>query len=187
MLISIGSARTAFVFPQERASCYTYFQLLVSLARHRHKMRNSTVSNQWTSKPSELLGIRMWFLDKKTGMLGRQMGKIKGFINIIYYMPISTRIRGSYMPLHGTCYLNWLRYYVIGRKVVGSISVDVRFFFSWSNPYNCNLTLRWTQSLINMSTRYLRGCWGWLTCNASNLIAASTSHKLIGLHGLLQR
>jgi hypothetical protein len=67
------------------------------------------------------------------------------------------------------------------------------FFFNLPNPSNRTMALGSTQPLPEMSTRNLPGGKGWPARRADNHtdclenVGASTSHKLMGLHGLLQK
>jgi hypothetical protein len=69
-------------------------------------------------------------------------------------------------------------------------------FFNWPNPSSCTMALWSTQPLTEMSTRNLPGGkvrqrFGLTTSppsvsRLSRNVVASTSHKPMGLHGLLQ-
>jgi hypothetical protein len=89
-----------------------------------------------------------------------------------------------------------LRYYVTSRKVAGSIPDENIEFFNWPNPSSRTMALWSTQLLIEMSTTNIPGANGRPALKADftaiceptvwKNVGASTSHNLMGLHGLFQ-
>jgi hypothetical protein len=65
----------------------------------------------------------------------------------------------------------WLRHYATGRKVAGSIPVEVIGFFNWLNPSSRTVALGSTQPLTEMSTRNIHGGKGRPALEADNLTA----------------
>jgi hypothetical protein len=90
-----------------------------------------------------------------------------------------------------------LRHYSRSRKVAGSSTDQVDFFFNLPNPASRTMALGSTQPLTEMSTRNfyvgkvgLRVRLTTLPPSVSQLsrenVGASTSHNPMDLHGLLQ-
>jgi hypothetical protein len=84
-------------------------------------------------------------------------------------------------------------HYATRRKVAGSIPDEVIEFFNCVNPSRSTMALGSTKPLKNMSNRNFPGAKGRTTRKTDSLTAiclenmeASTSHKPIGLHDLLQ-
>jgi hypothetical protein len=100
-----------------------------------------------------------------------------------------------YLPpwLH-ICHFYLFNYfhYAASRKFDGLIPDEVIRFFSLLNHSSCNMALGSTYPLREISTRNLLGGKGrlaphrhlWTNCLES--VGASTSHKPMGLHGLLR-
>jgi hypothetical protein len=87
---------------------------------------------------------------------------------------------------------------IYSRNVAGSVPDEFMGFFNWPNLSSRTMALGSTQPLIEMSTRNLpggkgrpAGAYGWqphrhLWGDFVENMGASTSHKPMGLHGLLQ-
>jgi hypothetical protein len=82
-------------------------------------------------------------------------------------------------------------------KIAGSIPDVLIGFFNLPNPSNRTMALGLTQSVTEMSIRYISGSKGRAAHKADNLTAiceptvkenvgASTSQNPVGLHGLLR-
>jgi hypothetical protein len=94
---------------------------------------------------------------------------------------------GAHVSING-----WGTMLQVGRSWVRVHMRSLIFFFLFSlpNPSSHTMALRFTQPLTEMSTRNLPG-EGWqpnlhLWADCLDNVESSTSHNLIGLHGLLQ-
>jgi hypothetical protein len=110
-----------------------------------------------------------------------------------------SRIRNDFFP-HSLILFYFFLFIFFLYKPEG---IGVRFtmrsldFFNWPNPSSSTIYLGSTQTVTEMSTRNFPGDKGWKEREAHNLppsvsrlsrqnVEASTSHNLMGLHGLLK-
>jgi hypothetical protein len=152
----------------------------------------------WDVTPCSLVVLPSLFLPEAVGSIHLQI-----YRNIRCHIP---QYSNEAFPRRGrernrlvnSVSLNLRLGYATSRKVAGSIPDEVSGYFNLLNTSSRTMALGSTQPLTERSTRNLSGGkgrsageWGWqplrhLWADCLENVGASTSHKLIDLHSLLQ-